>query len=67
VETVYEVGFNTSPCTIEDLLVSKPHVATGVDVEVTREGEGVPEEGLMEGGGALDDVSLGVKELLGFG
>jgi hypothetical protein len=64
---VYEVGFNTSPCTIEDLLISGPHVARGVDVEVAREGEGVPEEGLMEGGGALDDVSLGVKELLSFG
>jgi hypothetical protein len=35
-------------------------------VEVTREPEGVTEEKAVEGGGALEDIGVGVKEHLGF-
>jgi hypothetical protein len=63
---VDEEGFTTAPYTIEDLLISRPHGAGGVHVEVTREPEGVTEEKAVEGGGALEDIGVGVKEHLGF-
>jgi hypothetical protein len=67
-------GFAAAPCKTEDLLVFKGAVdmddireAEGAVVEGTCEVESVIEERAVEGGGALEDADLSVKELLGFG